>query len=102
MECVLNEVCEELRQELAVAIDLHAVRDLSPKRPPAILSDWSVSLGDRSDNIGEIHGLERRAPNPGFDLCDAQQCRKGVEEAICLLYGAIDHALVIGRRQVPV
>jgi hypothetical protein len=55
MKGILDEVGEELREQFAIPIDLHVVRDLGPERAPALFGGRGLGFGNRAHHVGEGH-----------------------------------------------
>ena len=70
----------ELHQQLAVADNLHAERDPRDEFVSRILGDDGIGLDDRLEQRREIEPAEAGFAGAGFDLRDAQQRRKGLED----------------------
>jgi hypothetical protein len=71
-QCVLNEVCQRLRQELLVAAHDDAFGDRRNQLVVCVLCIQTVGVGDRLGHSGEVDVGEPGARLCPFHLGDAQ------------------------------
>ncbi len=97
-DCVLDQICKHLNQELAVAPDDEPACDARLERLAAIFSHRGVGIGNSLEYLRKIDNREGCPPSARLDLRDPQEGRKGAEDGVGLGNRLIHRCLVIFHR----
>ena len=95
-QCVLDKVGDRLCQQLLVAAQGDARRDLGIETVSRLLRVRPVGVRHRLQHAAEIHGTEAGPRRAALHLRDAQQGREGVQHVLRIAHRTLDRRLVLG------
>ena len=96
-ERILDQVRHHLRQQLTVAGEGDAVGDQALELVVGILGRWSIGLGNAAHQGAEVDAREGASLRTGFDLGDAQESGKDLEQGIGFGDGGVGCRGILGR-----
>ena len=95
LDCIVNEVCKHLREQLAIATKVLLWRNIAADDLAFGLGGGTEGVGHVLKNIAQIHRFESSATGSGFDLRNAQEGRKRSEDVVGFGDHGLDHSMLI-------